>query len=131
MKINYKITENNIIEVEVSDEVGLFYLESLEKEKKNDRRETRNHTYLSSFEYEDVRFFDSGVDIARSSAETDAVRYVIGKLTERERYLILEVYSCGKTYTEIAKSEGKSPSTIMRETNKVTDKFKEFYQKIK
>ena len=65
MRINYKDADGRIIELEVSDEVGTFYLESVKREKSNDRRNSRpdRHTLLSTFEYEDVRFFDDGTDL--------------------------------------------------------------------
>lgn len=128
MKINYKDADGRIIELEVTEEVGSFYLVSLEEEKSNDRRNTRRHTYLSEFTYEDVRYFDSGIDISRSVTETDAVNRVMAQMTERERFLILAVFQENRTYTEIGKGEGKYPSTIMRETNKAADKFKRLYR---
>lgn len=127
MLINYKDADGHIIELEVTEEVGNFYLSSLEEEKSNERRETRRHTYLSEFTYEDARFFSSGIDISHSFAELDAVKRVMDRLTDRERFLIIAVHDEGRTYTEIAKAEGKYPSTIMRETNKAVDKFKRLY----
>lgn len=112
MLINYTDADGRVIKLEVSDEVGTFHLESLEAIKSNDRRETRRHTQLSTFEYEDVRFFNSGIDISRSVAESDAVNRVMDRLTERERFLILAVHRGDRTYTELAKAEGKHPSTI-------------------
>ena len=38
MKINYKTADGKIIELEVSDDVGNFYLESIDAEKKNNHR---------------------------------------------------------------------------------------------
>ena len=130
MKINYKDADGRVIELEVTEEVGSFYLTSLEDEKSNDRRNTRRHTQLSTFQYEDARFFDSGIDISRSFVESDTVKRVMDKLTDRERSLILSHYRDGRTYTEIAKSEGKYPSTIMRETDKAADKFKRIYREM-
>jgi len=130
MKINYKDADGRVIELEVTEEVGSFYLTSLEDEKSNDRRNTRRHTQLSTFQYEDARFFDSGIDISRSFAESDAIKRVMDKLTERERLLILSHYRDGRTYTEIAKYEGKYPSTIIRETDKAADKFKCIYREM-
>lgn len=127
MKINYTDADGRVIELEVSDKVGSFHIESFEAIKKNDRRETRRHTLLSQFVYEDARYFDSGVDIGRSIAETDAVKRVMVKMTDRERFLINAVHYDGRTYTEIAKNENKYPSTIMRETDKATEKFKRLY----
>ncbi|MDR3355775.1 MAG: hypothetical protein LBO04_01135 [Spirochaetaceae bacterium] len=127
MLINYKGADDRVIELEVSEEVGAFYLAYLEEEKKNERRETRRHTPLSEFVYEDARYFDSGVNISEQLATLDAVKSVWEQMTKRERYLIVAVKLNGHTYTEIGKAEGKYPSTIMRETNKAVDKFKRLY----
>ena len=54
MKINYKDADGRIHELEVSAEVGEFYLESTEYEKSNDRANTRRHTPLSDFTHEDI-----------------------------------------------------------------------------
>jgi RNA polymerase sigma-70 factor (ECF subfamily) len=47
MKINYTDADGRFHELEVTDEVGNFYLTSLEEEKSNDRRNTRRHTRLT------------------------------------------------------------------------------------
>ena len=49
------------------------------------------------------------------------------KLTARERYLLTAIHYEGRSYTEIARSENKVPSTILRETRKAADKFKRLY----
>ena len=51
MKINYKDADGKNIDIEVSEEVGTFYLESIEAEKKNDRKNSRpdRHSQLSTF----------------------------------------------------------------------------------
>ena len=130
MLINFTNADGITTEIEVNEDFGNFYLASIKEEESNNRCETRRHTSLTDFTHEDRRYFDSGVDILRSIAEADAVRSVLDKLTERERFLILAHYQDRLTYTQIATAEGKSPSTIMRETNKATDKFKAIYRKI-
>jgi len=127
MKINYKDADGRIIKVEVDEDVNDFLIASDDEIQKNDRAETRRHTPLSTFLFEDARYFDSGIDISRSCTETEAVRGVMRKLTDRERFIIIAIHFDGRTYSEIAKAEGKSPSTIMRESNKATDKFKRLY----
>lgn len=127
MLINYKDADGRVIELEVTEEVGTFYLSSMEDEKSNDRRNTRRHTLLSQFTYEDARFFDSGIDICGEFAATETLKSVMAQLTDRERFLILAHHRDGRTYTEIAKNERKSPSTIMRETDKAANKFKRLY----
>ena len=107
MKINYKDADGRVIELEVTEEVGTFYLSSIEDEKSNDRRNTRRHTSLSEFTFEDARYFDSGIDICGEFAESETLKTVMKQLTARERFLILAHYCDGQTYTEIAKAEGR------------------------
>jgi DNA-directed RNA polymerase specialized sigma24 family protein len=127
MLINYRDADGRVIELVVTEEVGQFYLTSLDQERKNDRRETRRHTLLSTFTYEDKDYFDSGVDICGELAQSDAVKRAMDKLTARERYLLSAIHHDGRSYTEIAITEGKSPSTIMRETRKAVERFKRFH----
>lgn len=127
MLINYRGADGRVIELEVTEEVGQFYLSSLDQERKNERRETRRHTLLSMFTYEDKDYFDSGVDICGEVALSDAVKRAMDKLTTRERYLLTAIHDEGRSYTEIARSEGKAPSTIMRQTCKAVERFKSFY----
>jgi len=127
MLINYKDADGRIHELEVSEEVGLFYLSSIEYEKSNDRAETRRHTSLSQFVYEDVRFFDSGTDIGRSVTESDAVNRALAKLSDRQRYLITMIYIEGWSFAELARAEGRDESTIRKATNAAVEKFKKFY----
>jgi len=127
MKINYTDADGCIIEVEVTEEVGSFYITSIEAENKNDRAETRRHTQLSTFEYEDARFFDSGIDISHSLAESDAVKRAMAKLSERQRHLITMIYIEGWSFSELARVEGRDESTIRKATNVAIEKFKKFY----
>lgn len=127
MLINYRDADGRVLELEVTEEVGQFYLTSLDQERKNERRETRRHTSLSMFTYEDARFFDSGVNVCREFTLSDAMKRAMDRLTARERYLLTAIHYEGRSYTEIARAERKSPSTIMRETRKAVDKFKRFY----
>ena len=129
MRINYTDADGRVLELEVSAEVGEFYLESIEEEKSNDRANTRRHTLLSTFTHEDIRFFDSGIGIDGEYAESDAVRHAFRLMTDRERFLLLAHYQHGRTYTEIAKAENKFPSTIKRETDKAVAKFKKIFNK--
>jgi len=90
MRINYKDADGRIIELEVSDEVGTFYLESVKREKSNDRRNSRpdRHTLLSTFEYEDVRFFDDGTDLLGDVIQSETISNAMACLSERQQYLV-------------------------------------------
>jgi len=128
MKINYTDADGCIIEVEVTEEVGSFYITSIEAEKKNDRAETRRHTQVSTFEYENARFFDSGIDISRSIVESDAVNRALAKLSDRQRHLITMIYIEGWSFAELARAEGRDESTIRKATNVAVEKLKKFYR---
>ena len=126
MKINYTTADGKTIELEVSDEVGSFYLGSVEAEKKNTRKETRHdrHTSLESFTYEDARFFDSGTDILTDFIDSEVVSRAMANLTERQQYLIRKIYLEGWKFTEIAALEGVDESAIRHAVNRAKDRLK-------
>ena len=126
MKINYTTADGKTIELEVSDEVGSFYLGSVEAEKKNTRKETRRdrHTSLESFTYEDARFFDSGTDILTDFIDSEVVSRAMANLTERQQYLIRKIYLEGWKFTEIAALEGVDESAIRHAVKRAKDRLK-------
>jgi RNA polymerase sigma-70 factor (ECF subfamily) len=128
MTINYKDADSRVIELEVTDEVGSFYLASLEEEKSNERRETRRHTPLSEFAYEDAHYFDSGADTEGQALTRVAVQRALAGLAERQRRLVVAVHFAGCSCAELAKAEGKHRSTIAREVNAATAEFRRLYR---
>ena len=86
MKIEYKDADGRLLKLEVSDEVGQFYLSSVEETKKSDRRNTRpdRHTSLETFVYEDQRFFASPSDPMREAVEDcDVKQHIEANLNNR------------------------------------------------
>lgn len=128
MKINYKDADGRIIELEVADKVGTFYLESIEAEKSNDRRNSRpdRHTQLSTFTYEDIRFFSDGMDLLADLMSSEAVSHAMSQLTERQQYLIQKCCVEGWSYTDLAKLERKDESAIRHAVNRTKTKLKKF-----
>ncbi len=124
MQINYKDADGKIIELEVSDEIGTFYLSSVEEEKRNERRETRRHTSLESFTYEDKRFFDDGTDLLADLIASETVSRAMSHLTERQQYLIRKTCLEGWKYTELAALEGVDESAIRHAVNRAKNKLK-------
>lgn len=126
MKINYKDADGISIEIEVSEKVGSFYLESLAEEKKNDRRNARpdRHTQLSTFEYEDAKFFSDGTDLLADLIDTEAVLHAMELLTDRQQYLIKMCCLEGWSYTDLAAMEGKHESAIRHAVNRAKQKLK-------
>lgn len=127
VKINYKDANGKIIELEVSDEVGTFYLEAIEKEKSNDRRNSRpdRHSQLSTFEYEDARYFSDGSDLLADLIESEAISHAMSNLTERQQYLIRKCFMEGWSYTDLANLEGKDESAIRHAVDRAKKKLRE------
>ena len=126
MKINYKTADGEIIELEVSDEVGNFYLESVEAEKSNNRRNSRpdRHTQLSTFTYEDERFFSDGTDLLAELIDSEVVGHVMSFLTDRQQYLIRKCFIEGWSYTDLAALEGVDESAIRHAVKRAKDRLK-------
>jgi len=126
VKIKYKNADGKIIELEVSDEVGAFYLESVEAEKKNDRRNSRpdRHTLLSTFTYEDARYFSDSTDILADLIESETINHAMSYLNERQQYLIQKCCIEGWSYTDLAALEEVDESTIRYSVNRAKKKLK-------
>ena len=127
MLINYKNADGKTIELEVSDEVGTFYLESIDAEKKNDRRNSRpdRHSQLSTFSYEDARYFSDGTDLLADLIESEAVRNAMACLSERQHYLIRKCFMEGWSYTDLAALEGKDESAVRHAVDRAKKKLRE------
>ena len=126
MKINYKTADGKIIELEVADDVGNFYLESIDAEKKNNRRNSRpdRHSQLSTFSYEDARYFSDGTDLLADLIDSEAVGHVMSLLTDRQQYLIRKCFIEGWSYTDLADREGVDESTIRHAVNQAKRRLK-------
>ena len=88
----------------------------------HNRTETRRHTQLSTFTYEDRKFFDSGIDIEKQTIQKLELQRVLSTLTEYQRYLILQIAD-GYSYTELAKLCGKSEGAIRRMVGRIREKL--------
>lgn len=127
MIINYKNADGKTIALEVSDEVGTFYLESIDAENKNDRKNSRpdRHSQLSTFSYEDARYFSDGTDLLADLIESEAVRNAMACLSERQQYLIRKCFMEGWSYTDLAALEGKDESAVRHAVDRAKKKLRE------
>ena len=126
MKINYRTADGKTIELEVPDDVGSFYIDSVGAEKKNDRRNSRpdRHSQLSTYSYEDARYFSDGTDLLADLIDSEAVSRAMSELTERQQYLIRKIYLEGWKFTEIAALEGVDESAIRHAVKRAKDRLK-------
>jgi len=130
VQINYRNADGKIIELEVSEEVGTFYLESIDAEKKNDRKNSRpdRHTQLSTFDYEDVRYFSDGTDLLADLIESEAISHAMSCLNERQQYLVRKCLLEGWSYTKLAAAEGKDESAIRHAIDRAKKKLRYFLE---
>lgn len=128
MKINYKDANGKIIELEVATEVGTFYLESIEAEGQNDRKNSRSgrHSQLSTFTYEDVRYFSDGTDLLADLVESETISHAMSCLSERQQDLIQKCIIDGWSYTDLADLENKDESAIRHAVERAKKKLKKF-----
>ena len=126
MKINYKTADGKIIELEVSDDVGNFYLESIDAEKKNNHRNSRpdRHSQLSTFSYEDARYFSDGTDLLAYIIESETINHAMSQLTERQQYLIRKCCLEGWSFIDLAALESVDESAIRHAVNRAKSRLK-------
>jgi RNA polymerase sigma-70 factor (ECF subfamily) len=127
MLINYKLADGKNIELEVADDIGIFYLNSLEEEKNNDRKNMRRHTPLDSFEYEDARFFGDGSDVLRDIVESETIERAMSCLSERQRHLITKCVLEGWSYTELAAQEGVTEGAVRHAAERALKKLQKYF----
>jgi RNA polymerase sigma-70 factor (ECF subfamily) len=125
MLINYRLTDGMVVELEVSEEVGRFYLESVAAKKKNDRRNSRadRNTSLDAFTYEDARFFGDSSDLLADLIQSENISSVMACLNERQQYLIKKAVFEGWSYTDLAALEGKDESAIRHAVGRAKKKL--------
>ena len=123
MKIKYKFA-NESIEVDVAENWGNILIELNRLEYNVDHTETRRHTSLSSFTYEERKYFDAGTDLLAELIDSEVVSRAMANLTERQQYLIRKVYLEGWKFTEIAALEGVDESAIRRAVNRAKSRLK-------
>ena len=126
MKINYRTADGKTIELEVPDDVGSFYIDSVGAEKKNDRRNSRpdRHSQLSTYSYEDARYFSDGTDLLADLIDSEVVSHAMSLLTDRQQYLIRKCFIEGWSYTDLAALEGVDESAIRHAVKRAKDRLK-------
>ena len=128
MKINYTDADGKNLEMDVTDEVGTYYLESIAAEISNDRKNTRpeRHTLLSSFDYEDVKYFSDSTDLLADLIDSEFVSRALSCLNDRQQYLIRKCFLEGWSYSDLARTEGKDESAIRKAVDRAKTKLKKY-----
>ncbi len=132
MKISYTSVTGQIHEIEVTDDWGAIVLDLDRQEKNQNRKETRRHTALDSYDYIDTDAdsnprlsrdaFEYRNHICANSAEIVAdleckytrqhIREAVAMLKPAQRDLITAIYFNGVPVHDYAKREGVDHSAI-------------------
>ena len=123
MKIKYKFA-NESIEIDVAEKWGDIVVELNRLEYNTNHAETRRHTSLSSFAYEDRKHFADGTDLLADLIDSEVVSRAMANLTERQQYLIRKIYLEGWKFTEIAALEGVDESAIRHAVKRAKERLK-------
>ena len=95
MKIKYEFVNGDVseIEVDVPAKITDFYLQSLEQEKSNDRKNSRpdRHTSLEQFNYEDARYFSLTNDFPDEIISGLEVEHILSVLNEKSEISCAQV----------------------------------------
>ena len=129
MIIKYKFSTGEVMEVEVTETIGIVILDSRRAEHANNER----HRYHAAFSlddkvYESAEIFDSGEDSSAELLEKEAKaerEALLAKLTpvQRRRFEMLED---GLTIAEIARRENASFNSVKESIEAARNRLKKF-----
>ena len=128
MKIKYEFATETV-EIEVTDEWAAVLVDLDRQEYNNDHAETRRHCSLNALNLDDT-YLPSDVNLERDffdKADRTALHLALTKLEPRQQYLIHEVYFLNRKYVDIAREEGKDPSSIRQATERAVKRLKKYY----
>ena len=131
MKIKYEFVNGDVseIEVDVPAKITDFYLQSLEQEKSNDRKNSRpdRHTSLEQFNYEDAKYFSFPNDFPDEIISDLEVEHMLSVLNENQKFLVRKCVLEGTSYTEMAQRIGKDESAVRHAVERALKKIKKSF----
>ncbi len=89
MKIEYKFLTGELLEVEVSEELGKASMTIDREIHNNDRRETRRHNSIEALEEKGQQFFDETIDVQVLFERTETLKTSIRNLLPQQKNLLM------------------------------------------
>ena len=127
MTVEYKFADGTVSEVEVSEEIGAYIMESRKAEESN-RRVYRNHNYsLDSIEYEGEEYGYSESYRLEEAEDQKKKKKALSLLTEIQRRR-MKMFIEGLSYRKIAEIEGVDHKCVMRSIELSQKKIKNFIE---
>jgi len=133
MKVNYRISDTETIEIEVSDEIALTLEESYREEDSQDRKWRYHNISLDALDYEGSDYAapdtPESIIIGKEEEKESDSRYLaaLALLTETQRRRMLMLAS-GVSEREIARREGANPTTMHESIAAARKKLVNYYE---
>lgn len=130
MKIKYEFATGEVVEIEVSDDIGEVIV-AIEKDTHNsNRRETRRHESYSDDNDKQETLLDKSVDIAaevEKKLSYEALYKAITKLEPQQQELVRKIFFEGKPIVAVAKELGITKQACNNRLNKIYRQLKKFF----
>lgn len=124
MKITYKFVTGEVVEVEVSEEIGAVIVDLDRLEYNNDHKETRRHCSLEGKAYE-YAVEDPGLEaLFAGPTDEDRLHAAIQKLDPGQQAMIRAIYFEGVSVNDYAARMGVTQSAISHRLQTVKKKLK-------
>lgn len=127
-KISYEINGTRV-EVEVTDEFAALYEQMDEVEKRVNRKETRRHQSLETLVEGGFQIADPDSDIEETlikQYDIDRLHRALAVLTDDQKWLVEQVFYCGRKQSEIAVELGVCKQALNNRITRVIKKIKKF-----
>lgn len=126
--IQYEIN-GKMIDIEVTEEFAKQYKQIETEEKRVNRKETRRHKSLETLIEVGFQILDPNGDIEEKTLMNEDIkqfRNALKTLTPDQKWLVYQVYFCGRNQIDIAKKIGVDPTAIRNRLRKIYAKLKKF-----
>ena len=120
-----KVQDSNYQSEWKTELLASYYEESL-----NDQRESRKdrHIQLSTFIYEDHRYFYMNADMLSDYESAEFIDELLSNLNEKQKYRVVQSIIEQRSYTDIAEEEGVDESAVRRSVNGALKKLRKILE---
>lgn len=132
MKIKYQFNDE-VAEIEVSDEWGEILIDLDRQEYNVNHKETRRHVLLcihdddGNEDFDSPHLIDPDTDVVADvfrNMDTEQLHHAIQALLPQQQQLIYKVYFQGLSYAEIAREEGVDRSAVRKRMERILTQLK-------
>lgn len=111
MTVEYKFADGTVSEVEVSEEIGTYIMDSRRKESSDNRKERYHCCPLDVILYEGSEFGYEEGNYLEEREDTELLKEVLGCLTDTQRKRML-LFIEGWSFRNIAEQEGANHKSV-------------------